>query len=157
MAEPNALLSDRAWLHQRYVLDQTPVTAIAAEAEADPSQVWRWLARHAIGTRGPAGRRSLAGVSNRTVRAVVRRSETLTAAAAELSVDLRTLVARLQAMGDRPHTDPDGRSAEIAEQYAAGASLAELAEAYGVSVRTIRRRVEAGGVSMRSRGRPAST
>jgi len=148
----NEILADRAWLYQRYVIDGDPVTAIAEDAGSDPSSVHRWLARHGIALRG---RGSLAGVSNRTVRSTVRRSPSMRDAARLLGVDARTVVERLCAIGDRPHADPDGRATTIAERYDSGATLAELAEEYAMSVRTVRRRVLAAGRTLRPAGRPA--
>lgn len=156
MAEPNCVLSERAWLEQRYRWDRAPVATIAAEAGCDVVTVYRWLARHAIAPRGPAGRASLEGVSDAGVAKAVRRADTMTQAAAAMGVDLGTLRARLQAMGRLHRPDPGGLAAVIGERYRAGASREELAATYGVSVQTIRRRLLAAGVTPRRRGRPKS-
>ena len=155
MPTANTKLSDKAWLERRYRYDAATVATIAAEAGVNVSTVHRALARHGITLRGPLGRRTLVDVSNRTVRATVRKAETLTDAARALGVDLETLRARLARMGDRPWPGGKEGAEEMSADYAAGLSLVAIAEAQGVSTRTVRRRLAAAGVDMRSRGRPS--
>lgn len=158
MAEANTRLADRAWLERRYHHDGATVAAIAVEAGADPSSVWRWLERHGIALRDASpGRRTLAHLSDATIKAAVDRAEHDTAAAEALGVDLATLTERLARMGLRPWPGGSEGAKEMAAEYRAGAGIAAIAEARGLSVRTVRRRLGAAGVEMRPRGRPAST
>ena len=129
---------------------------IAAEAGCDVATVHRALTRHGIERRGPVGRRSLAGIKDRTVRAEVRRAATATDAARALGVDLATLTERQARMGDRPWYGGAEGADEMAVGYRAGVSLAELAQVHGVSTRTVRRRLAAVGVEMRPAGHPKS-
>ncbi len=154
MAKANARLADREWLVRRYRHDEAPVATIAAEAGADASSVHRWLTRHGIELRGAAGRRTLAHLGDKTVKDAVRKGATLSDASQALGVDVRTLTDRLARMGMHAHVGGTEGADEMAEQYAGGASLDEIADQHGVSRRTVQRRLAAAGTEMRPAGRP---
>lgn len=151
------MTGDRAgWLHRRYTLDRATVADMAAEAGVDPSTIHRWLRAAGEPLRGAAGRRNLTGVSRTQLRRVLREAPTLRAAAGRLGVDEHTLRERARAdglLGGRAIPDVVDVDA-LAATYAAGVSLAALAGASGVSVRTVRRWLVEAGVAMRPAGRP---
>lgn len=145
-------LDDRRWLRSQYQTHRRPVGEIAAECGVDPSTVWRALRRHGIELRGPAGRRH---VTDDQIHGALAEAPSIRDAARCLGLHPDSLYDRARRAGLLP-TWPVGPD-DIADRYQAGASVAALADAEGVSPRTVRRWLRSRGATMRPAGRPYSS
>lgn len=145
-------LSDADWLRRRYETDRAPIEAIAAEAEADLSQVHRWLRRHGIPPRyahaidrGDLERRLAAG-------------QPIAAIAEAYGVDDAVVRDRMYTWGLAAVEIEGATPAQLRLWYDRYRwPVSKIAERLGASTRTARRRLLAAGVTLRPRGRPPNS
>lgn len=137
-------IRDRTWVADR-LADGATVTAIAQEAGVSRQTAQAWLARH--GLRVPARAKPRPPVSR--LRALYERHGNVAAVAEALAVAPSTahrwlIDAGIQFPGPgRKRRLADSRElTELRHRRKAGATHRELAEQFGVSVSTVRRRLE---------------
>src|SRR5690606_22115542 len=98
--QPPDMSVDVDWLRRRYLEDQAPVSAIAAEAGVDRSTIHRWLHAADIPPRGPVGRRDWDKIlTPRALRAARKRGEEPADIARRFGAPYKVVADRLRNLG----------------------------------------------------------
>lgn len=148
---------------RRLQQEGTSLAQLAQDYQVGVNTVRGQLRARGIHAPPCTGPRVLRGVPAAEITGLYATGLTMTALAARYSVSPDTIAARLRAAGVTPRRVPPPRGParratkpipvqEAAARYRQGATLAELASAYAVGGRTIRRQLTAAGVPLRSRG-----
>jgi transposase-like protein len=148
-------VGDAAWLRGRYLTDQAPVSAIAAEAGVNPATVYAALRRHDIPLRGKPGARAVRHLDRDWLSARIAEGATPGAIARDTGMDRSSVLWQLAQYGLLDLTG-DGRYASAvnaAERYRKGQSLAAISAALGVDRRQVSLWLLALGVQIRPPGR----
>ena len=155
MAPAHPKLADRRWLEQRYLADGATVEAIAEEAGAERSTVYRALWYHAIDRRGHLNVEAWSSRLTPDVLApMLEAGKRPSEIAWELGCSPQTLLnalARHQLLPTDPREDQQLRQWYEAE----GLSVEQIAVRLRRGPQATRRRLRAAGVQMRPAGRPA--
>lgn len=147
------LLDDRGWLDQAYAVEQRAVADIADEAGADPSNVWRALARHRIPLRGRGDVENWAAyLTPDVLQPYLDDGWSAAAIGRDLGCNHSTVI---EAMARHQLLDVDPAEARQLHRWYErdGLSIAEVAARLGCHPRSARRRLLAAGVTIRPAGR----
>lgn len=144
---------DPRWLRQRYLVDRLPVATIAEQAGVSVDVVYRACRGAGFPHRGKGGAHPPIELDPRWLQQQIEAGFSPGAIARDSDVDRSTVVWAL-ARHQLLDVSAEPRAAQAAKLYAAGASLAAVADRLGVGRRRVTEWLMAQGVPLRAVGRP---